>query len=156
MGASSSTLAQGEDPLTHEFWRMLDRLNLHDEVEVAGSRRLQCGDEIAVRHAGWQRDSDEQIEGVIVSFFSSFLRRGFADLAVGSRPCSASQSPPGFSHLSLHQDLSLERLSKVLNGCFFGSKSHITPRRLPHLHPLAEHLASAGCVLVGTMSTTSP
>lgn len=73
MGASSSTLAQGEDPLTREFWRMLDRLNLDNEVEVAGSRRLQCGDEIAVRHAGWQRDSDKQIEGVIVSFFFAFF-----------------------------------------------------------------------------------
>lgn len=69
MGAPSSTLAQGEDPLIREFWRMLDRLGLDDKMEVAGGRRLQCGDEMAARRAEWQRDSGEQIEGVIVSFF---------------------------------------------------------------------------------------
>lgn len=101
MGASSSTLAQGEDPLIREFWQMLGRLNLDDEVQPASSTRLPCGDKIAASHAEWQRDSDEQIEGVIVSFFiyfpllsSPWLRR--SPWPPGSRPHQPRSS--GLSH----------------------------------------------------------
>lgn len=131
MGASSSKLAQGEDPLIREFWRMLGCLNLDDEVQPASSTRLPCGDEIAVSHAEWQRDSDEHIEGVIVSFFLYFpcflrrglvVRRGLAALAL------TNQGPQGFHiFVTLHNSPSMtltipvpgdkrERRSQSLGG----------------------------------------
>jgi hypothetical protein len=133
MGATHSTLGQGEDPLILSFRQMIDRLDLDDEIQPAASRLLLCGVEIAINWAEWQKNSDDQIDEVIVSSFPCFF-------AVASWPCPHQPRSSRLSHL-FPQTLSRRCLSKVL-ASFFGTKSHSSPRRRPHLHSLAKRIWS--------------
>jgi len=138
MGATLSTLGQGEDPLIHSFRQMIDRLDLDNEIQPAASRLLLCGVNIAINRTEWQKNSDDQIKEAIVSLFLSLFavasfRRGFAALPSPTKVIKALTCSHGIWTWGC--------LSEVLDG-FFGIKSHSSPRRRAHLHSLASTILS--------------